>query len=359
MAYPKLATNTENIPASEFFDILLDHSQNMIFVKDEQFRILYANRAFLNMYAPEIRNKLIGTTTIENFSEEEATVFLREDQKAFEQGSAQLIEELTDYLGVKRTYQTHKIRFTDKRGRVLMLGVCNDITKWAEREKALAQSNLALENFAAVAAHDLRSPLGSFLSGLEVISIDKDNRLSPESSHIIEMMKHSGEGLVAQISNLMDAYKTSSSGSLDLSSIDVGVLIEEVKFNLGRDIQMHDVTIRCSSLPVIKSDKHFFRQLLHNLIENSIKYRAAEKPIIIVRYEKIRNEHIFSIEDNGIGIHSGRGKVFKLFEQSDPSVEGIGLGLSLCKKIVELHGGTIWIDTTYKAGCKICFAIPV
>lgn len=359
MAYSLLDIGVENILPNEFFSVLLNNSRNMIFVKDEQFRIVYANPVFLDMYAPEIRSTLLGTTTIENFSEEEAAVFLREDRKAFENGSAELIEELTDYRGIKRVYQTHKIRFTDKNGRVLMLGICNDITKWAERERALAQSNLALENFAALAAHDLRSPLGSFLSGLEIIKLDKKNQISPESQKIMAMMKSSGEGLVAQISNLLSVYKTSHSNILDKSDVDVAILIEEVKFNLGHLIKSADATIRSNSMPTIMADKHFFRQLLHNLIENSIKYQTTEKPLIIIRYEKKKNEHIFSVEDNGKGIQKDHaGNVFNLFEQVDQGIEGLGIGLSLCKKIVAMHGGIIWIDTTYKDGCKICFAIP-
>lgn len=360
MTYPKVLIEAEKIPAVEFLDILLDHSKDMIFVKDEQFRILYANKAFLNMYAPELRDTLIGTTTIENFSEEEAAVFLKEDQKAFEQGSSELIEELRDYLGIKRRYQTQKIRFMDRRGRVLMLGICNEITQWAEREKALAQSNLALENFAAVAAHDLRSPLGSFLTAIEVILRDKGNVLSASSMQLLAMMKKSGEGLIAQIENIFSAYKTSSSNTLDFSDVDVAVLIEEIKFNLGPEINANEVTIRSNTLPVIRADRHYLRQLLHNLIANSIKYRAVENPIIIIRYERRENEHVFSVEDNGRGIEKDKsGNVFQLFEQVDAQSDGMGIGLSLCKKIVDLHGGTIWVDSFYKQGCKICFTIPV
>lgn len=344
---------------SDFASVLLQNSKDMIFVKDERFRIIYANQAFLNMYAPEKRDTLIGTTTIENFSEEEAAVFLREDQNAFKYGSAELIEELTDYQGIKRIYQTQKIRFVDKKGRVLMLGICNEITKWAEREKALAQSNLALENFAAIAAHDLRSPLGSFLSGIELIKLDQLNKLTDASQRVIEMMRKSAEGLIAQIGHLLSAYKTNHSGDLEISSIDVGVLLEEVKFNLSAAIDHSGASIRSTNLPFIQVDRNLFRQLLHNLVENSIKYKSSEKPIIIVRYEPSEQEHVFSIEDNGLGIQrEQKDNVFNLYEQTAQGLGGFGIGLSLCKKIVELHGGKIWVDTFYKSGCKICFTLP-
>lgn len=352
-------TILERITVSDFAPILLQNSKDMIFIKDERFRIIYANNAFLNMYAPEKRGAIIGSTTIEDFSEEEAAVFLREDQKALRYGSAELIEELTDYRGIKRIYQTQKIRFVDKSGRVLMLGICNEISKWAERERALAQSNLALENFAAIAAHDLRSPLGSLLSGIELIRLDKANTLTEASQNILNMMKTSAEGLVEQIGNLLSAYKTDHSGDLEKSPTDVGVLLEEVKFNLSQIITRSEANIRSTTMPTIQADKNLFRQLLHNLVENSIKYRSEEKPIIIVRYEKTKDDHFFTVEDNGIGIRrEEREKIFDLYEQTSQGLGGFGIGLSLCRKIVELHGGKIWIDTFYKQGCKICFTIP-
>jgi len=360
MVHPKLMSNFATLPINEFCSVLLDNSDDMIFVKDEQFRILYANKSFLNMYAPDIRAEIIGKTTIEKFSEEEAAIFLREDQKAFRNGRAELIEELTDYTGKARIYETRKIRFTDNQGRVLMLGICHDISKWAEREKKLAQTNLALESFAAVAAHDLRSPLGSFLSGIELIKLDKESVITEHSLRYLEMMKQSVEGLIGQIGSLLSTYKLSRSGKPQTEEVDTAILMEEVKFNLSRMIEEQDVHIRSTTLPVIRADKHLFRQLLHNLVENSIKYRSKENPVIILRYEKVKEEHLFSIEDNGVGVQKAHGdNIFKLFEQTHEASNGVGIGLSLCKKIVEMHGGAIWIDTFYKPGCKICFTLPV
>lgn len=359
MVYQKLANTSHSLQANEFFYVMLEHSRNMIFVKDEQFRIVYANPAFLDMYDPDIRDKIVGTTTIEKFSEEEAAVFLREDQKAFETGYAELTEELTDYQGVKRSYQTRKIRFIDKQGRVMMLGVCNDITQWAEREKKLAKNNLALENFAALAAHDLRSPLGAFISGIELVRLDKETKISSSSHSVLEMMKTSAEGLIAQIGNLLSAYKSSESNALKPVMVDVSPLVEEVKFNLSHLIERDNARVLSNSLPVIRADKILLRQLLHNLIENSLKYQSDEKPIIIVRYEKQGSEHVFSVEDNGRGIQQDNVEnIFKLYAQADDGFGGVGIGLTLCKKIVDMHHGKIWVDKSHRSGCKICFTMP-
>lgn len=359
MVYQKITNNPHSLHANDFFSVLLEQSPNMIFVKDEQFRIIYANPAFLHMYDPAIRDKIVGTTAIEKFSEEEAAVFLREDQKAFDTGYAELIEELTDYKGFRRTYHTRKTRFTDRQGHVLMLGICNDITQWAERERKLAKSNLALENFAALAAHDLRSPLGAFISGIELMKLDQGTKISPSSLSVLEMMKNSAEGLIAQIGNLLSAYKSSENNTLKPVLVDVSPLVEEVKFNLSHLIERDDAHILSGSLPVIKADKTLLRQLLHNLIENSLKYQSTEKPIIIVRYEKNGHDHLFSIEDNGHGIQQDNSNnIFQLYSQSDDGFGGVGIGLALCKKIIDMHQGRIWVDKSYRDGCKICFTIP-
>ncbi len=359
MAYAKLASNMNEIQISDFTSVLLDNSKNWIFVKDEKFRILYANKTFLQIYPPEQRDKIIGTTTIENFSEEEAQVFLKEDRKAMDSGYSSFIEDITDYEGKVHTIQSQKIRFTDHMGRVLMLGICEDISKWAQREKMLAQTNIALENFAAIAAHDLRSPLGAFLSGIELIRLDKGNKLTQNSIQFLDMMKQSGEGLIAQIGALLSSYKRKNSKILELVEIDSGILIEEVKFNLAHVIAKQDAKILSTILPTLKVDRNLFRQLMHNLVENCIKYRSEEKPVIIIRHERSGKFHLFSIEDNGRGITSEQQEnIFRLYEQVENGSDGYGIGLSLCRKIVEMHGGNIWVDPTYKAGCKILFTIP-
>ncbi len=347
------------VPADDFLNVLLDSSDMWIFVKDENFRILYANKAFLNIYPPERRDKIIGTTTIEDFSEEQAKVFLKEDRKAMELGLSEMIEKITDYKGFVHTIQSKKVGFKDSLGRTMMLGMCTDISEWSDRERALAQSNLALENFAAVAAHDLRSPLGSFLSGIELIRMDKKNSLTDSSLHFLDTMKKSIEGLISQIGSLLSTYHASNSKAIEHADVDVSVLVEEIKFNLAGVIARNEATIRSSSLPVIRSDRHLFRQLLHNLIENSIKYKSDEKPIIILRHEIAAGDHLFSIEDNGLGVRPGyQGNIFKLYEQADRAIDGYGIGLNLCRRIVELHGGRIWIDPNYKTGCRIYFSIP-
>lgn len=342
-----------------FFNLVMENNPNMIFVKDENFVIRYANKAFFNLYAPEYRDRIIGYTTIEDFAEKEAALFLAEDRKAFKEGYTEIIEELGNYKGVIRTYLTKKIRFQGADGKPLMLGICTDITELAEREKALVQANTMLENFAALAAHDLRSPLASYVSMLELIDLDKSNKLTPDGRFMLSSMRESIEMLLQHISGLMKVYKADFEGKVERSEVDLNLVLEQVKFNLHTLIE-HQGKIHSNRLPVLQVDAHLFRHLFHNLIENSVKYRSSESPVVIIRYYLANNEHCFSVEDNGIGLANTNDEtLFRVFQQGgDTKSGGIGIGMALCKKVVELHGGKIWADRTVDKGARICFTIP-
>lgn len=338
--------------------LLLDHANKWIFVKDKDYNIVFANNLFLELYAPERRDRILGTTTVESFSKEQADVFLSEDKKAFDTGYSELIEELTDYKGHKIHLQSQKIRFFDDYGNPYILGICHDITQHVLRERELAEKNLSLENFAAIAAHDLRSPLASCISGIEYIEYT-DKALTPQSLNILSMISHTCKGLLKQIGGMLTVYKNSANGTISLEKVDLKLLIEEIKFALNETIRLHDVTILSNNMPEILIDRTMFKQVISNLLENSIKYRSEQKPVIIIRCTENSSHYLFSIEDNGIGIPADHHEsVFDLYKQGDHAREGVGIGMSLCKKIVDLHQGDIWVDSDYKDGCKINITLP-
>jgi len=154
--------------SKNFHEVLLENIRGLVFVKDQDYRIVYANKAFFDLYPPEERGNIIGRASAENFTEEQAKVFNAEDQKAFNTGFAEIVEEISDYKGRTYMLQTQKIRFIDEQGNIRILGISTDVTRLVEREKLLAISNVALENFAAVAAHDLRSPLAALSVSLDL-----------------------------------------------------------------------------------------------------------------------------------------------------------------------------------------------
>lgn len=367
-AFPLLKTRQQDHPAvpDGFLETLVDNSPNIIFVKNKDFKIVYGNEAFLGMYPPERRPTIIGSTAAETFTEEEKKVFFAEDRKAFETGLAEIVEELVDYSGRLRVFQMSKIRFTDpETGEVFILGNGTDITRFAEREKQLAKNNLWLENFAALAAHDLRSPLAAIYSSLDLIHSRKETYLDPVAQEHVQLIAECLEGMIDQVTALLETYKnTAEENAKSFSECSISTLFEEVRFNLSTRIRDSRAKVLSAELPRMKVNKSLFRQLIHNLVENSLKYRSSDPPIIILRHETRDGFHHFSVDDNGIGISSGhRVKVFDLCVQGPVKMpgknSGYGIGLALCKNIVELHGGKIWVDPDFSPGCRICFTIPL
>ena len=345
--------------SESFYEVLLRHCPVMVFVKDEYFNIVYANEAFLDLYAPDQRAGVVGLPSADHFVAIDAKVFNAEDMKALENGMSEIVEEVTDWRGDHRILHTRKIRFVDQDGQTRILGIANDITRLAARERMLAKSNLALENFAALAAHDLRSPLGAIRSSLELIDNDESSNLSAKAQRHMGLMSTCLDGLMEQVANLLTSYKTDEKREDIREECDLSVLFEEVRFSLSNKIDATRGRVLSSELPRMKVNRSMIRQLFHNLIENSLKYRAKDTPIVILRHDMERNEHHFAVEDNGIGVAAeNRDNIFGLYSQVDQSADGAGIGLALCRKIVEMHGGRIWLDEGYKGGCRICFNIP-
>ena len=113
---------------SGLVDFLLGNGPSLIFVKDEDSKLIYANTAFLSIYAPDQRDSIIGTTTVESFPEDEAELFLSEDRRAFREGRSEIVEEITDWEAGRRTLLTRKVVFTNEHGQKRLVCIATDIT---------------------------------------------------------------------------------------------------------------------------------------------------------------------------------------------------------------------------------------
>lgn len=334
----------------------------MVFVKDKDLNLVYANKAFLELYEPELRSNVVGLPSAAYFLSNEVRVFHGEDQKALQTGSADIVEEITDYKGRVRVLHTRKTRYYDEAGEMLLLGVSMDVSELAARERALAAHNLKLENFAELAAHDLRSPLGAMRVSIEAIKADANSQFSERVMNYMKLMEGSLDGLMEQVISLLNMFKGKDTNQLRDELCEIALLLEEVRYNLSGLIKNSGAQILSEKLPKIGANKSLFRQLLHNLIENSLKHRRADvSPVVILRYDFDAGVHRFAVEDNGKGVP--KELVDNLFDlgvraPENGAGDSHGIGLSLCRDVVHLHGGRIWIDTAYDLGCRICFELP-
>ncbi len=196
---------------------------------------------------------------------------------------------------------------------------------------------------------------------LDMLRMDKETTLSSNANNYIHMMQTCVKGLAEQIVGLLENQDKKNTDPDQFASCDIKIVFEEAKFNLSKSIQDSNASVLSSELPTIYANHHLFRQLVQNLIENSLKYRSDETPIIILRCKPQGADYLFSLEDNGIGIaEQDKDRVFGIYERAlNANVAGHGIGLSLCQKIVETHEGRIWFDDEKRSrGSKINFLIP-
>jgi len=228
-----------------------------------------------------------------------------------------------------------------------------------ERAKELARSNSELQQFAYVASHDLQEPLRMVASFTQLLGKRYKDQLDDDARDFINYAVDGATRMQTLISDLLNYSRVGTQGKL-LVPTDSEALFQRVLESLQISIEESGATIACDPLPMVMADPQQLGQLFQNLLMNAIKFRGEKPPHIRISTERNGNEWKISVRDNGIGIsqeHTDR--VFIIFQRLHTKTEypGTGIGLAICKKIVERHGGRIWIEASPGGGTTFCFTI--
>jgi len=219
--------------------------------------------------------------------------------------------------------------------------------------------NEELEQFAYVASHDLQEPLITIISFIDLLGEEYGDKLGEVGKQYLDFISESSSGLSSVVEDLLDYSKLGKHH--EMTKVDCNELVEAIQRDLTSTISKSKATFAVGELPEITGFKTELRLLFQNLISNAIKFCAEDTPPhIIITAEKGTN-WTFSIQDNGIGIAKGnQEKIFTIFQRlhSKNDYEGTGIGLAQCKKIINLHGGEIWINSKQDLGSTFCFSIP-
>jgi PAS domain S-box-containing protein len=224
-----------------------------------------------------------------------------------------------------------------------------------QHAEQLAQSNLRLEEFAYTAAHDLREPLRAISAYTEMLI--QETRMNPTAKQAAKFIVDGA----ARMSTLVDDLLSFASTGLHEAPrcVDLQHAVAQATLNLAPAIEASGAIVTVGRLPIVRSNEIHLVRLFQNLISNALKYRAENPVQIHVTAEQRGPGWVISIGDNGIGIapeHQTR--VFMPFVRLvNRDVPGTGLGLAVCKKIVESLGGTIWVESELGAGSTFCFTI--
>jgi PAS domain S-box-containing protein len=225
----------------------------------------------------------------------------------------------------------------------------------------LARSNRDLEQFAYVASHDLQEPLRMVASYAQLLAERYRGKLDENADKYIGYTVEGALRMQTLVRDLL-AFSRAGRNHPNFRTTDCNAVVDEAIQNLRSAIDESGAVITHGKLPVIAADPSQLSQVLQNLIGNAIKFRGKEPPAISVTVEKCGPEWQFAVTDNGIGIAPEHQQViFAVFQRLHTRAEypGNGIGLSICKKIVEHHGGKIWVESQLGAGCTLKFTLPV
>ena len=228
-------------------------------------------------------------------------------------------------------------------------------------QQDLARSNDDLEQFAYAASHDLQEPLRTITSYIGLIRDRYADALDDTAKEFIHYAVDGAERMRTLIDNLLDYSRVETQGR-PFQTVNCSRVAEYVLGVLDQAIRQADAEVECSRLPTINGDESQLSRLFQNLIGNALKFRGDADPHVRVWAELQNDEWTFAVQDNGIGIApEHRAGVFGMFTRlhSRSRYEGTGIGLALCSKIVQRHGGRIWVDSEVGKGSTFRFTIPV
>ncbi|MFB6356498.1 MAG: PAS domain-containing protein, partial [bacterium] len=278
------------------------------------------------------------------------------------------VEVETNTLDGRTKWMSLKMRKVEENNQSYLDGVVQDITErkkaeqaLRERTRKLEQSNRQLKQFANIAAHDLKQPLRTITSFAELIESRYGEQFDKQLGRYLNRIKNGTRKMKELLDGLMD-YSKVGTGDTSFTSVDLNDVIDDVREDLRIKLNETGGEITAENLPEIKGEPVLLRQLFQNVIDNSLTYRSDEPPRIEITSEKRESgEVVITVRDNGMGMEPEyTDQIFDVFKrlQPDSEVSGRGIGLSICRRIVEEHGGSISADSTPGEGTAIQMTFP-
>ena len=349
------------------FSALADASPVMIWMTDTDNRSYYFNKSWLDFTGKSLEQET-GVAWQKGLHPDDVKAFnaitdciKRKEKYTYEY---RLLRCDGNYRTV---FEVGNPRFLPDGSFAGYMGSCMDITETkivknelANQTKELMRSNEELEQFAYVASHDLQEPLRMIISYVQILqkNIEQNN-----TTGLGEFMNYVLDGtsrMQSLINDLLQFSRVNRKGSV-FSLVDLNEILKIATSHLTARISENNATVTYSDMPKVKGDTSQLIRLFQNLIDNAIKFKAPDRqPEIKICVEERAEDFVFSIKDNGIGIEDKfYNRIFVIFQRlhTRNEYEGTGIGLAVCKKIVERHGGEIWVESKRNEGSSFFFSI--
>ncbi len=234
-------------------------------------------------------------------------------------------------------------------------------TALAREKVKLERSNRELEQFAGVAAHDLRSPIKSIISWTDMLSMLIPQPRSDELEQALSIVRNNAKKADDLVEDVLSIARVNVAVA-NIGPVDLNVTLRSILDVLRNEIESVSAKVHISVLPIVSGNQTYLGSIFSNLIRNAITYRDQTRtPEISIGCTEHIDRYEFFVKDNGIGIKaSATAQIFEMFKRlhSEKEYPGNGIGLAFCKKVVELSGGKIWVDTVFGLGSTFFFTHP-
>ncbi|WP_237154941.1 PAS domain-containing sensor histidine kinase [Oryzibacter oryziterrae] len=358
----KRARERELEATKELNDVILNSVSDGIaglqpVLEDDQvvdYQIVAANHALRRQFH-RFGGPLIGTRLTEIMPEFQHSVLFTRLKDVGERGAGFAVEIGPSEIGLE-WYLVRAMRTAASGITITFI----NITDSKQREISLKKSNDALRQFSGIVSHDLQAPLRHISLFAEMLEGRLDGK-DKEAVFIAGRIRENISRMQRMVTSLLD-YTSVAYAQIRRDDVDLESVVEEVRRLLETDIATTGAMIDVGVLPTVVGDRELLVRLFQNLISNALKYRSKAPPIVRIDSRLSRGVWQVSVKDNGIGIDPRFSKrifdVFTRLHRDEKTYPGMGIGLALCKQIVESHKGEIWLDASNSDGARFCFTFP-
>ena len=333
---------------------LLDASFDATMLVNEDGTLLSANEATANRLAKPL-SELIGTRIYDHFPPALAEARRRQAEQVLATGQA--LHTYDERAG--RYLQNHIYPIVDATGKAHQLAIfSHDVTEEKTLQRNLERSNTDLEQFAYSVSHDLQEPLRMVSTYVQMLERKYADTLPDDAKEVIGFALDGSSRMRRLIKDLLEYSRINTEGT-DPTATDLGGVAEEALKNLEMAIKDAKADVKIHDLPAVLGDRSQLVRLFQNLIGNAVKYRSPERPLRVeISATRGGDTWTVSVRDTGLGIAPEfQEKVFGIFQRLQSDREGTGIGLALCRKIVERHGGRLWLKSDTGAGSTFLFTL--
>lgn len=360
-----LATAEEALTGSEArMRGVLESAMDAIITVDEAQRIVLYNKAAERIFGwpvAEVLGEQLEKLIPERFRAQHATHLSRFSAAS---ATSRSMGDGTILYGLRASGQEFPMeasisQLETAEGKLFSV-ILRDVTTRLRDHQALERSNLDLQQFAYIASHDLKTPLRSIGGFVQILEQDYGEKLDDRARSLIRRTSAATRRLEALTEDLL-SYARVNSEIRPFARVDCREVADEVILLLDAAIRAAVAQVSVGELPVVMGDRTQLAQLLLNLVGNGLKYCRGRAPVIHISATRDEGRWVFSVTDNGIGIDSKQhDKVFEVFTRLHTQQEytGTGIGLAVCRRVVERHGGKIWITSVLGEGSTFSFTIP-